>query len=348
MSDPNPPQDALERLGELERALARRGPSATANARIEAELRRRASEAPYVQRLRWWPVLAFAVGALLMAWNLRGLPNPPAPVDPPRATLVEPSCLALGNEARPLALGKCLQFEGVQLDALAASELLRDADRVELRSGELVFEVAPRPGHPLHVLLLDEVDIEVVGTRFIVGQHGDHAWITMLEGRVAVRHRGSEPVFLSAGEQLDWTKTPIPTLEPVEPVEPASTPGERSESNPPRDSPARQARPRQRSESEQLDALLDEVASLRGRGDYKGALGRLRAADQRGWSARSRQLVSYEIGSLLERQIADHDAACQHWRAHLEAFPEGRRQAAVRAALERLRCPTQVPRSHRH
>jgi hypothetical protein len=65
---------------------------------------------------------------------------------------------------------------------------------------------------------------------------------------------------------------------------------------------------------------------------------RLRAGERKGWSARGRQLVSYEIGSLLERQLQDVDAACEHWAAHLERYPKGRYDSIIARSIARLGC----------
>lgn len=85
-------------------------------------------------------------------------------------------------------------------------------------------------------------------------------------------------------------------------------------------------------------ALLDEVAALRRAGSFAQAIARLRAADDRGWTDRSRQRVSYEIGALLERQLGDAAAARAHWLEHRRRFPGGRHDAIVARSLERLRC----------
>lgn len=84
--------------------------------------------------------------------------------------------------------------------------------------------------------------------------------------------------------------------------------------------------------------MLDEVARLRRRAEFQVAVELLRGADQTGWSRRSRQVVSYEIGSLLERQLRDVDAACVHWAEHQARYPGGRYDASVTRAMARLGC----------
>uniref|UniRef100_UPI001C638193 hypothetical protein n=1 Tax=Enhygromyxa salina TaxID=215803 RepID=UPI001C638193 len=84
--------------------------------------------------------------------------------------------------------------------------------------------------------------------------------------------------------------------------------------------------------------LLDEIAQLRRQGAFEAALERLRAAEQPSWSRRSRQLVASEIGSLPDRHLRDIDAACVHWRAHRRRHPDGRHDASVARAMERMSC----------
>jgi hypothetical protein len=91
-------------------------------------------------------------------------------------------------------------------------------------------------------------------------------------------------------------------------------------------------------QDEGLASLLAEVAALRRAGRFADALARLRSADDSRWSTRARQLVSYEIGTLLERQLDDRAAACTHWRAHASRYPDGRHAQAVERALARLAC----------
>jgi transmembrane sensor len=91
-------------------------------------------------------------------------------------------------------------------------------------------------------------------------------------------------------------------------------------------------------EDEGLAELLEEVAMLRRAGEYQAAVERLRAGDRKGWSSRGRQLVSYEIGSLLERQLGDREGACAHWAGHRKRWPKGRYEAIVGRSMVRLEC----------
>lgn len=335
-------REVLERLRALDRALARRSASAPSRERLRRRLQRRAVEQRFVLRLRWWPAIAFAAGAITMGLYLaddldrgsRGERTASAPVEPAEPTASEASPAAaeartVPPEASPvvpcaepapgkivLGTSECASGGGVRASALLESDLQWSLDRVELRSGELLFEVEPRPDRPFHVSI-GEVDVEVVGTRFVV-HHGALRWVSVLEGHVRVRVGDDPPRDLRRGQRFEWP----------EPKTDART-------RAPRPSRPEAAR---RTENEGLAELLAEVAELRRNGAYRQAVERLRAGDRRGWSRRARQMVSYEIGTLLERQLGDVAGACAHWSEHQRRYPHSRYARIVDQALERLEC----------
>lgn len=332
---------AIERVRAVDRALAARGVPSEASERVRRALQRQALQAPMHTRLRWWPVLAFAAGAALMAIGLRSLGDAPADDDsiaieapvvevPKQPELDSPApvespepahCLAFERGTIELAAGDCLEGEGVRLSALLDSSIAREGAVIEVHGGELLFDVAPRPDDPLHVHA-GSVDIEVVGTRFVVHREAGEAgtgWVSMLEGQVRVHGGDAAARELAAGQRLDWPTAREPTAQPGNQDKTAGDGGESAA-------------------DEGLSDLLDEVAKLRRAGEFAEAVERLRGADTRAWSRRARQLVSYEIGTLLERQLQDDDAACAHWAAHREQFPDGRHDAIVARSMERLGC----------
>ncbi|WAS91216.1 FecR family protein [Nannocystis punicea] len=337
MSDREP--EVIAKIRAVDEALARRDMSPLASERVRQALARHAQARSLRARLRWWPMIAFAAGAALMAALLlqrreggelgavarREVAAPPsaAPevVAPPL-----PQCDELKAGALHLDGGGCLAGDGVRVSAWAPATLERDGDRVTVRAGEVLFEVDPRPGRPLHVIA-GAIDIEVVGTRFIVRERDGEGRVSLLEGQLRVRAADGSIVALAGGQEFAWPP-PAPPRAPVPPASPASRrrPAGPTVAPPPADSG--------------VSELLAEVAGLRREGRYQAAVERLRAADSDDWSARSRQLVSFEIGTLLERQLGDTAAACVHWRAHRERFPDGPRDEIVVRSLTRLGCPS--------
>ena len=81
--------------------------------------------------------------------------------------------------------------------------------------------------------------------------------------------------------------------------------------------------------------IIEKVASLRARGRYRAAADLLRRALRRPWERRTAEVLSYELGRILERQLDDDAAACAHWRKHDERFGGGRYADAVSRGLKR-------------
>lgn len=327
MTDREP--GVIAKIRAVDEALARRDMSPVASERVRQTLARHAQARSLQARSRWWPALAFAAGAALMAALLleRREDGERGAVarreEAPSAGLSEvvlppePRCDPLGTGALRLASDGCLAGDGVRVSAWAPARLERAGDRVTVQDGEVMFEVDPRPGRPLHVLA-GAIDIEVVGTRFIVRQRDGAGRVSLLEGRLRVRGADGSVVALAAGEEFAWPALPQVPAPPTSRRRPASVAPPAADAG--------------------LAELLAEVAELRREGRYRVAVERLRAADARSWSSRSRQLVSFEIGTLLERQLGDTAAACAHWREHRERFPGGSRDEVVARSLAKLAC----------
>jgi hypothetical protein len=322
------PDDVVAKLRELDSAFERRGVSSERSERVGRALQQRALEQRFAARLRWWPVLAFAAGAAVMAALLLSEDQSVTPDEAPRTELVEReapqkpstdaapviepsrSCAPAQLGVAELAVGECVAADGVRLSALLPSRYEWLPDRVALLSGELMFDVEPRSARPLEVVS-GVATIEVIGTSFVVHQDLELGWISLLDGHVRVRVATNAAVDLREGQQLEWLQAPVPKPAPL---------AVRIEND------------------EGLTELLDEVAALRRRGEYQVAVDHLRAGQRKSWSARGRQLVSYEIGTLLERQLQDLDAACEHWAAHRERFPSGRYDSIITRSMARIGC----------
>jgi len=335
--------EPLARLRALDQAIARRGASAEARESVRRRLQQSAVEHGFHARLRWWPAVAFAAGAITMGVLL--VPEGPAERTPSTAlteaepsagptadagvavepTPTEPSCAALQPGIVRLEVDACVLGDGVRMSALLPSQLAWDGDAIELHAGEVLFDVAPRPGRPLRVAS-GALEIEVVGTRFVVHHDDAGGWVSMLEGHVRTRVDGGPMQDLRNDQRLEWPA--VSASEPAPTSDPAPAPA--------RTTPPRASKPAAADEG--LSELLAEIATLRRDGAYREAVERLRATDVRRFSARARQLVSYEIGTLLERQLGDAAEACRHWAEHRRRYPNGRYDAIVARSLERLRC----------
>lgn len=346
--------EAIAQLRELDRATRRRGVSAATGDRVRRSLRKRAVEQPFFARLRWWPVVGFAAGAAVMAIVVGGVLGPRSgaehdvprseslavaqakrEVQPQRALVAESrqepkraadslqgpaACSAWHEGPATLDADQCQQGEGLKVSALMPSNFEFGTDSIiTLRSGALVFDVQPRAENPLHVVA-GGMDIEVVGTRFVVQLQEGKGAVSVLEGHVRVHTNDDVVHDLHAAERLSWPKTATAAVAPV--------PSRR----PPK------SRPVAPNHDADFAQLAEEVAQLRGRGEYRAALTLLRSGLTRGWGLRSRELLSYEIGTILERHLSDVPGACTHWTRHITSFPKGRYVAMVTRIMARLGC----------
>jgi len=90
--------------------------------------------------------------------------------------------------------------------------------------------------------------------------------------------------------------------------------------------------------SEELRRVVDQVAELRAQRQYQAAVSLLRDALRQRWDRRTREVLSYELGTILSTQLHDAAVACGHWGTHREQFPSGRYARAIARAEDRLGC----------
>jgi len=322
--------DPIERLVALDRAFA---PSNGAVERVRRRLERRAFQTPLRARLRVWPMLAFAAGAVVMALAMRpsAVQVAPANLDARALTLptpapeTKPGCARLETGAHPLQPAACHEGDGVVVTAILPSMLDRQGSTLELMHGEAMFEVEPRPHDPLRVRA-GNVEIVVLGTKFVVRHdlYGGHVFL--IEGHINVRIGGGDVQELGPGQELTWSGPPEPP--PPQPKV-RKAPKARSRSTP----PARDER--------ELASVLEEIRQLRRAMQFGQAVERLRVVEHGSWSPRAQQVLSYEIGTILDRQLHDVAAACEHWAKHQRRFPGGRFFGPVAEAMQRLECETE-------
>ncbi|MBV1862422.1 MAG: FecR family protein [Nannocystaceae bacterium] len=328
--------DPLDRLRAVDQAFARRGVSDETRDAVRRRLQQRVIERSFRTRLRWWPVLAFAAGVILMGVLLLPRDRVTVPGDAPVVAvptgdpLPSPAqalvavdtvqsdrspCITVVPGPIGLEPDACAIRDGVRMNAVLPSQLVWSAESVDLQRGEVSFDVEPRSQRPLHVTF-GKVDIEVVGTRFVVHYDGTRGWVSVHEGHVRVRD-GTSVQDLHAGERVQWPEA----AEALEVVAPA---------------PRRRPNPAARDDG--LATLLQEVSALRRRGAYAEAVERLESADSAEWSRRARQLISYEVGTLLQRQLGDSARACAHWKKHRRRYPNAGRDAVIVRSMGQLRC----------
>jgi TolA-binding protein len=198
-------------LAEL-RQLAERLPVRTSRAldlrRRRNELLRRANELslhPSRSSRKWPLVFAFAAAAatfVLAFWPRHQEPGPaiPALVTGVPSYRITPSP---GSEWRTLERSSTL--------------------RLALRSGRFELQVDKLEQRQRFLLELPDGELEVKGTRFIVDADGVRTQsVRVLEGRVALRLHGREPLLLDGGQS--WPESPAPEALAPEAPAPAAPP----------------------------------------------------------------------------------------------------------------------------
>lgn len=241
---------------------------------------------------------------------------------------------------------------------------------VALLDGTAIFEVEPDADGPSRKVLVPGGTIEVTGTRFSVVVRGDEGHVDLLEG--AIRFVGTDGHVheIEPGERYRFSSrsmvasatapaSPSPALAAGDGVTPgladvevgaeaddmlplaagerlAALAAEGRASKPSRStstSGERQAPP-----ADELEAIVSQVTELRAQRKYRAAVSLLRGALAEGWDRRTREVLSYELGTILSTQLPDRGTACEHWVEHRQAFPSGRYARAVARAEGRLGC----------
>jgi transmembrane sensor len=295
---------------------------------------------------RWFAVCAaaaLALGAILLVWRVyRG------------AASSEPHRLAgwvitqatgdfdatVGQDGVvEIQSGGCVLRDdawGGSLRPQRKTRLKREGSAVRIVSGQVVVDVNQRPlGAPAAEVLVSGGTIQVLGTRFTVAQENGSGRVTLHEGKIrfVTAHRTA---MLAPGESLEWPLRGSPATEA-----PASqTPSAGSAAAEPpvgKSADERSGVPTSSASARPIDALLERVAVLRSRGQYRQAAEELaKAQPQRG--APGAESASYELGSILTYQLADRERGCAHWRRHQRQFGGGTFAAEVQRAQAKLGC----------
>lgn len=294
--------------------------------------------------------VAFAAGVLLtLAWaRYRAAPEPavevtqqrddqdprdgvdPGPETPPTVvtpgpglTITSADCSWQRDGEQLLLASGCrlrVAEPALELEAWAPTRVAPIAGGLAMLSGVASFAVEHRsdPASPARIGVSGGT-IEILGTRFVIEQRESGGHVDLISGAIAFRDLDGALASVEAGRRHHW-RTPA-----IEPDEPTPT-RPRTELDETDDTRARE-----------LAEVLDEVARLRHAGAYAEAIARLDALRERDYPARTREVVSYERATLVER--ADTPAAaCASWAAHRRRFPDGRYDADIERRLDALDC----------
>lgn len=351
-------RELLERLRAADRSLSEeRMPRATTKRvakRISAELESQSRPS----RMGWIPMLTFVAGAALVLLFLRWSTSEQPALTPSEAEtpvmMVQvsgPACRSQSDGSTKVWGACSLSTSGpsMRIDTIESSHLEVEDRVVHLKAGSALFDVDPVQGEPIRVAI-PQGEIVVVGTRFRVVVGARRSEVELYEGRLEFHDPSGQVTPILAGQLVGFGKaqdpaSPVPVVSPgeepaaeaAEPVPPAAT-----ETPPARQRPARKRvspAPTGGTPTEQdAGPVIEAAERLRREGRYAEAAATLRAALKRRWPTRTADVLSYELGRLLERRIRDQAAACTHWNKHLQRFETTRYRARIERSMNELGC----------
>lgn len=315
-------------------------------ARLQDEAERRVAERAAPRR--WLPAVTFAAGAALVMIVIgSGVRRPEAVLE---ETAAEPRMLGAwvveGEDCREsmegeeaVLRGRCrLVSDAMSIETWDETRLHDSAAGVRVLRGTAMFSVQKvAPGELPVRVEVSHGAIEVLGTRFTVQQDAGGGHVDLLEGRIRfVGSAGTTDVM--PGERVGWGDRGSPSEDVASAMPEADdASGARAHddelSAEHADTPAETAPATKRRQG--ADRIIEKVTALRARGRYRAAADVLRHALRRSWDRRTAEVLSYELGRILERQLKDPEAACAHWRKHAERFGGGRYADAVERGIAR-------------
>ncbi len=346
--------------------------------RIRRNLRRRALQAPGRLRWHWSLMCAFGAGAALVLMMIGPMfgatdaprttapsvavatpvqASPPSrPSTPPRVPAADALALVVGGptcDAGPGDLaseaGLHLRHEclitgaGVTLQSDGDVWIGGDAQALRLHEGRLHVHVDPRVARPRPFTIeTPALRVEVTGTRFAVAHAKAGGLLELWEGSVRVTMASGETRTVSTGQGLRWSAEGSTWR--VESIDvQASNPLDRGAAVAPSKAPRKPTTPKpsRPPKVDHAEHLVRELERLRERGKPAEAVALLERGLP-GLHRRDAEILSFELGKLLERARGSH-AACVHWAAYQESYPKGRYADLVDLERDRLRCSEPPP-----
>ncbi len=337
--------------------------------RLDAELLQ--AEVPPTRRRIWIPMVAFAAGAAMVLGVFAFNSGPKLATEnadgaaPMHAAwhVGGANCHATRGETEIVLDGSCrveTAEPGLVIESRATTRLRTAEHGVALVDGTAVFEIDPVVDAPARRVEVPGGAIEVLGTRFAVVVRGDAGHVDLLEGSIRFVADDGRVHTVAPGERFhfsaqgtlalstprDIDAMPLAAGEMLAQAEDEDTPlaaGERLAAlgAAPTDTKSHRgsrSRGPAAPSSDELRRIVDQVAELRAQRQYRAAVSLLRGALDDGWDLHTREVLSYELGTILSTQLSDRARACTHWAQHREQFPSGRYVRAIARAEKRLGC----------
>lgn len=309
---------------------------------------------------RWMPMATFIGGAVLVLLVLSlGSTRRTTGEREPAATIVRgEDCRRASGDPMRLS-GRCDVQVGDPAMAIrtVSAELRLRGRTVDVLGGRADFDVDPIHDAPLRVRVPGG-EIVVVGTRFdvVVDEEARRGHVTLHEGALRFAHDDGRSSEIVAGERFAFGRRQVArastTAPPVTAPGPTAAPAPAPSMTPPSAAaspaappsaspPARRrgaARPDARASEVDLDEVIATVAAARRAGRYLAAATTLREALARRLDEHAREVLSFELGTILTRHLHAQVDACAHWAEHHRRFGGGRYAKQVARAEAELGC----------
>jgi len=332
-------RDFIEAWRAAEEALARVRPSAALDERVEASWSR--------PRVRIAVFAAVALVAAVIFAAILSSREAPRVVRDEVATFEPPACAPeLSRAELALAAGCRVTIEtpALSFETRTAAKLIRLVDGVRVVEGTIAFAVEKVKDGSTVVVRVPNGRIEVIGTRFVVRVQGEDGDVKLEEGSIRFVGANGARVALAPGGAHAWSSKPIaiadhtveaptPVREPapskkiVEPVRETSPKVEAVEQE--------AALPPARWSAERTALEVERVNELRAEGRYQEEARLIARLLEAPLAARAAEVLSFELGELLERKLDRRGEACAHWRTHRDRFGEGRYGVELAQAIAR-------------
>lgn len=302
--------------------------------------------------VRWGRAVGWAAAVVLLVvgyWVWQG-PEPKAhSVAGFAVQLSEGATVAEVAGTVVVSRGDCvLTDEDVVLNVSKDTQVRRNTEGIKLVTGKVTVSARHRrkQERPLRFLVSGGT-VEVMGTRFTLIDDGTRGELMLHEGVVRFISHSGDITELRAGETIEWppkraanTRLPEPQVVPEPPPSPVvEKPTVVPEPERDLDKKAKRVVKTARSKTpDDLDEVLEHVAELRNRGEHEAAIAELRRASGTVRDPKTRERLSFEIGSVLTHQMKQPERACEHWRKHSQMFRAGRYAQEIRLLSQQLRC----------
>jgi len=335
--------------------------------RLRQEAHRREALSGF--RFRWLPALTFAAGAALVLLVVGlGLRTGSQSAHDPASTAVlgifaveGEGCSHHVDAGDTVLDGICRLVASSMAVQTWDRVVLREEDGIRVLEGAALFDVNPvDPGKTPVRILVSHGAIEVLGTRFAIDQGPRGGHVDLFEGMIRFVPSEGESSDIEPGQRYSWgegiasaslavidaRQEPQVALDRPAAIAPPvvlEAPSSKRRAKSTRRRSAEAVLPK--GDAADANAIIIEVTRLRTQGRYADAAAVLRQAERsHRWDRRTAQVLSYELGQIVERHLGDDEVACVYWTRHERRFPGGRYAKAVAAARERLACQSDPSR----